>query len=131
MTAALKTRAAEPEERDDPANAMLAMVLANCEQMIALGYGAQLEARLGRLFPRRAEPARAAAPSAARTQRIIADGETALELSHGMEALRRYRDRLGPDNAFGRRAVETCLAVLLARLKGPAAPEAPATRETT
>lgn len=126
MTAALKTRAAEPEEREDPANAMLTMVAANCEQIIALGYGAQLEARLARLFPQRPDPA----PN--KTDRIIADGETALELSHGMSVLRRHRDRLAPGNAFGRRAVETCVAALLACLKGPAeaAPANPASRET-
>lgn len=111
----------EPEERYDPVNDMLAMVEANCQQMIDLGYGAQLEARLVRLFP---SPAAGKAGTASKraTARIIADAETALAIVYGAEVLRKHAHRLGAESDLPRAMAQACIGLLLERLRASAPP---------
>lgn len=101
---------------------MLAMVEANCRQMIDLGYGAQLEARLARLFPK---PTRADAEWASearkKTSRIIADAETALAIVYCTEVLRKHAHRLGAESDVPRTMAQTGIGLLLERLRAPAA----------
>ena len=119
----------EPEERHDPVNDMLTMVEANCRQMIDLGYGAQLEARLARLFPKpaageasNASAGKAGTASKRATARIIADAETALAIVYGTEVLRKHAHRLGAESDLPRAMAQACIGLLLERLRASAPP---------
>jgi hypothetical protein len=64
MTVALRRPTYEPQEADDPRNAMLDLVEANIEIAIGQGLEPQIRARLARLLP--PDPCRACAEAAAR-----------------------------------------------------------------
>lgn len=121
MTAALKSHH-EPEEREDPIAALLNTLLVQVEDtmrlIVAHGGEAPLRARIEKVFP----PATSKASDALteqtrRVDRIVADADLALALIYGAEALRKHMHRLGEDNAACRAKTQTCIDILIARLR--------------
>jgi hypothetical protein len=118
MTAAARPRH-EPDETEEPLaallNAMLDQVDETMRAIVRHGGEAALRARVEKHFPP-AEPK----PERGRTERIIADGETALGISYCNEVLRRHRERVGAGNR--RDMTQTGIDVLLKALKGEPKP---------
>lgn len=106
----------EPEEREDPANAMLDAFVSQVEAMKEMGYGPQLEAKLARLFPKSAP--NASENGSRRTARIIADGETALAIAYVLERLRRHLNRLPERDDIRRAMTQRGIGLLLEGLRG-------------
>lgn len=119
MTVALKQRH-EPEEREDPIAALINTMLVQVEDamraIVAHGGEAPLRARIEKLFPQ-PKRADALAEQTRRVDRIVADGETALHLIYGTEVLRKHMHRLGDENAACRAKTQTCIDILIARLR--------------
>lgn len=72
MTAAATKPRHEPEERDDPRNALLDAAEELIRSCIAHGMGPQIEARLAKLLPKPAAPPPAATPDTMRDAIILA-----------------------------------------------------------
>ncbi|PPD06289.1 MAG: hypothetical protein CTY28_14480 [Hyphomicrobium sp.] len=78
MTAAATKPLHEPEERDDPRNALLDAAEELIRSCVAHGLGPQIEARLAKLFPKPAAP-----PSAAATADTMRDAIILAALREG------------------------------------------------